>query len=64
MSKKNPSFLLMSLLPACLLVSVIAVVQAQTGGTPAAKPNSGGSLAIDVSRSLNSINVTTTPTQA
>ena len=38
MSKKNRSFLLMSLIPAFLLVSVIAVVQAQTAGTPAAKP--------------------------
>jgi cell migration-inducing and hyaluronan-binding protein len=38
MSKKNRSFLLLSLIPAFLLVSVIAVVQAQTAGTPAAKP--------------------------
>ena len=38
MSKKNRSFLLVSLIPAFLLVSVIAVVQAQTAGTPAAKP--------------------------
>jgi hypothetical protein len=38
MSKKNRSFLLMSLIPAFLLVSVIAVVNAQTAGTPAGKP--------------------------
>jgi hypothetical protein len=38
MSKKNRSFLLMLLIPAFLFVSVIAVVQAQTAGTPATKP--------------------------
>src|SRR5688572_26016374 len=38
MSKKNRSFLLMSLISAFLLVSIFAVVQAQNAGTPAAKP--------------------------
>ena len=36
-SKQHRSFLLASLLPAFLLVSVFAVVQAQNAGTPAAK---------------------------
>ena len=37
MSKQHRSFLVASLLPACLLVSVFAVVQAQDGKSPAAK---------------------------
>ena len=37
-SKQHRSFLLASLLPAFLLVSVFAVVQAQNAGSPAAKP--------------------------
>src|SRR5215208_2836561 len=36
-SKQRRSFLLASLLPACLLVSVFAVVQAQEGKSPAAR---------------------------
>ena len=38
MSKRHRSFLLASLLPAFLVVSVFAVVQAQEGRSPAAKP--------------------------
>ncbi len=38
MSKPHRSFLLASLLPAFLLVSVFAVVQAQEGKSPAARP--------------------------
>ena len=38
MSKQHRSFLLASLLPAFLLVSVFAVVQAQEGRSPAARP--------------------------
>ena len=38
MSKQHRSFLLASLLPAFLLVSVFAVVQAQEGRSPSAKP--------------------------
>ena len=38
MSKKNRSFLLVSLVPAFLLGGVFAVVQAQTAGSPAATP--------------------------
>ena len=38
MSKHHRSFLLASLLPAFLLGSVFAVVQAQSGGSPAARP--------------------------
>ena len=37
MSKQHRSFLLASLLPAFLLVSLFAVVQAQDGRTPAAR---------------------------
>ena len=37
MSKQHRSFLLASLLPAFLLVSVFAVVQAQEGRSPAAR---------------------------
>ena len=39
MSKQHRSFLLASLLPAFLLVSVFAVVQAQEGRSPAARPD-------------------------
>ena len=38
MSNKNRSVLLMSLIPAFLLGSVVAVAQAQTAGSPAATP--------------------------
>ena len=38
MSKRHRSFLLASLLPAFLLVSAFAVVQAQNAGSPAARP--------------------------
>ena len=38
MSKRHRSFLLASLLPAFLVVSAFAVVQAQEGQSPAAKP--------------------------
>ena len=38
MSKQHRSFLLASLLPAFLLGSVFAVVQAQNAGSPAARP--------------------------
>src|SRR6187431_394477 len=38
MNKQHRSFLLASLVPAFLLVSLFAVVQAQDGKSPAAKP--------------------------
>jgi cell migration-inducing and hyaluronan-binding protein len=42
-SKRHRSFLLASLLPAVLLVSVFAVVQAQEGRSPAARPTNWSS---------------------
>ena len=43
MSKKSRSFLLYSLVPAALLVSVFAVVQAQNAGPKPGQPKQGGS---------------------